>query len=78
MPKMNYDYGERAPVSYANFYIANQIVLVPQFNHENDKLALSIIANLFPNHEAIGIDCTNLIYGGGTIHCITQQEPHTK
>lgn len=75
MPKMDYDNEERAPVSYANFYIANNLVLVPQFNHENDEPALAIIKKLFPNYHVIGIDCTNLIYGGGTIHCITQQEP---
>jgi agmatine deiminase len=75
MPKMDYDNDERAPVSYANFYIANNLVLVPQFNHKNDKRALEIIKEVFPNRVVVGIDCTDLIYGGGTIHCITQQEP---
>ncbi len=72
---MYYDDGERAPASYANFYIANKIILVPQFGHKNDKPALEIIQALFPNRKAVGIDCRDLIYGGGTIHCITQQEP---
>lgn len=75
MPKMDYDNDERAPVSYANFYIANNLVLVPQFNHKNDERALEIITEAFPNRLVVGIDCTDLIYGGGTIHCITQQEP---
>ena len=75
MPKINYDDGKRAPASYANFYIANKIVLVPQFNDKNDKIALDIIQSQFPKRKAIGIDCTDLIYGGGTIHCITQQQP---
>jgi agmatine deiminase len=75
MPKMTYDNGKKAPVSYANFYIANKIILVPQFKHKNDKPVLEIIQSQFPNRKAIGIDCTDLIYGGGTIHCITQQQP---
>lgn len=75
MPQMNYDNGEKAPVSYANFYIANKLILVPQFKHKNDKLALNILQKIFPAHKAIGIDCEDVIYGGGTIHCITQQQP---
>ena len=80
MPRMEFDrpiyFGTKvAPVSYANFYIANQSVLVPQFNDKNDAPALEIIQSLFPNRLTIGIDCTDLIYGGGAIHCITQQQP---
>lgn len=75
LPNFHYDDGELAPASYANFYIANQVVLVPQFNDPNDAPALKIIQSLFPERPAIGIDCTDLIYGGGTIHCITQQQP---
>lgn len=74
MPKISYDDGEQAPASYANFYIANKVVLMPTFAHENDVVALQIIQKLFPERKVIGIDCTDLIYGGGTIHCITQQE----
>jgi agmatine deiminase len=77
MPKVYYDNGERAPASYANFYIANQMVLVPTFEHENDTVALEIIQTLFPERAVIGINCIDLIYGGGTLHCITQQEMQT-
>ncbi len=77
LPHMNYDNGESAPVSYTNFYVANKVVLVPQFNHVNDKKALDILQRAFPNRKTIGIDCSNLIYGGGTIHCVTQQQPLT-
>lgn len=75
MPQMNYDDDERAPVSYANFYIANKSVLVPQFSHKNDQVAIDILQELFMDREIIGIDCKNIIYGGGAIHCITQQQP---
>ena len=75
MPKMLYDDRSQAPVSYANFYIANRVVLVPQFRHHNDQIAQAIIQSLFPLHRVVGIDCRDLIYGGGTIHCITQQQP---
>ncbi len=75
MPKMLYDNGERAPASYLNFYIANNLVLVPQFHDKNDKKALKIIQELFPSYEVFGIDSSDLIYGGGSIHCITQQQP---
>lgn len=75
MPKMYYDDGQRAPASYANFYIANSIVLVPQFKDPNDQVALEIMQAAFPDREIIGIDCKDLIYGGGSIHCITQQQP---
>lgn len=75
IPQMHYEDGTRAPVSYANFYIANQLVLVPEFKHKNDKHATKILQSLFPNHKIVGIDCTDLIYGGGSIHCITQQQP---
>ena len=75
MPHFRYDDGELAPASYANFYVANQVVLVPQFNDPNDGKALEIIQSLFPDRRAIGIDCTDLLYGGGAIHCITQQQP---
>lgn len=75
MPNFHYDDGELAPASYANFYIANQVVLVPQFNGPNDAPALEIIQSLFPERKAIGIDCADLIYGGGTIHCLTREQP---
>ncbi len=75
MPHFNYDDGTKAPASYANFYIGNGVVLVPTFNDSNDAKALEIIGSLFPDRIVVGIDCTDVIYGGGAIHCITQQEP---
>ncbi len=65
----------RLPASYANFYIGNKVVLVPVFGQENDKRALSIIQKAFPDRKVTGIDCTDLVYGFGAIHCITQQQP---
>lgn len=75
MPHMNYNDGTKAPVSYANFYISNKVVLVPTFNDSNDVKALQIIQSCFSDRKVIGIDCTDIIYGGGALHCITQQEP---
>ncbi len=75
MPKPLYFSGQRLPASYANFYIANRTVLVPTFNDPNDRLALNILAGLFPHHEVTGIDCTALVWGLGTLHCMTQQQP---
>jgi agmatine deiminase len=65
----------RLPASYANFYIANGVVLVPVFNDPNDRFALDILADLFPNREVVGIYCGDLVWGFGTIHCMTQQQP---
>jgi len=67
----------RLPASYANFYIANQLVLVPVFNDPNDRVALDILASLFPSREVVGIYCGDLVWGFGTIHCMTQQQPST-
>jgi agmatine deiminase len=67
--------GRRLPASYANFYIANGIVLVPVFNDANDRFALDIFADLFPDREVVGIYCGDLIWGFGAIHCMTQQQP---
>ena len=75
MPHVNYEDGEKAPVSYTNFYIGNASVLVPQFNDVYDDKALRILNECFPRREVIGIDCSDIIYGGGSIHCITQQQP---
>jgi len=69
------DKSHRLPASYANFYIANSAVLVPVFGRENDKKALKIIQKVFPERKIVGIDCTDLVYGLGAIHCITQQLP---
>jgi agmatine deiminase len=67
--------GERLPASYANFYIANGIVLVPTFNDPNDRLALNTLAGLFPDRQVIGIHAVDLVWGFGTLHCLTQQQP---
>lgn len=63
------------PASYANFYIANTVVLVPQYEDANDKRALSTIAKFFPDRRTLGIDCRELIWGLGAFHCLTQQQP---
>lgn len=67
--------GQRLPASYANFYIANESVLVPTFNDENDRIALGILSELFPNRKIVGIHAVDLVWGLGTLHCLTQQEP---
>jgi len=67
--------GQRLPASYANFYIANDLVLVPTFNDCHDRHALNIIADCFPSREVIGIHCVDFIWGLGALHCMTQQEP---
>jgi agmatine deiminase len=67
--------GQRLPASYANFYIANGVVLVPIFNDPNDRRALNIIADLFSTRDVVGIYCRDLVWGLGTIHCMTQQQP---
>jgi agmatine deiminase len=63
------------PASYANFYIANSCVLVPTFADPADETALSILQGLFPDRRVIAIDCRELIWGLGTFHCLTQQQP---
>jgi agmatine deiminase len=75
MPGMIQHEGQRLPASYANFYIANRIVLVPTYRSAKDKQALEILQSLFPKHRVIGIDSTELIWGLGSFHCISQQEP---
>jgi agmatine deiminase len=67
--------GFRLPASYANFYIANQLVLVPVFNDANDRVALNTLAKLLPDREVVGVYCRDLVLGLGTIHCMTQQLP---
>jgi agmatine deiminase len=67
--------GVRLPASYANFYIGNAVVLVPTFNDPNDRRALEILADLFPTRAVIGIHAVDLVWGLGTLHCMTQQEP---
>jgi agmatine deiminase len=67
--------GERLPASYANFYICNGAVLVPTFNDPHDRVALNALAEAMPAHRVIGIHAVDLVWGLGTIHCLTQQEP---
>jgi agmatine deiminase len=67
--------GERLPASYANFYIANGIVIVPTFNDRNDRVALNTLAELMPDREVVGVHAVDLVWGFGTLHCLTQQQP---
>ncbi len=67
--------GQRLPASYANFYLANGLVLVPTFNDPNDRIALNTLAECFPERSVTGIHCTDFIWGLGALHCMTQQEP---
>jgi agmatine deiminase len=75
MPQPLYFDGQRLPASYANFYIANSVVLVPTFNDPNDRVALGVLSDLFPGRKVVGIHAVDLLWGLGTIHCMTQQEP---
>ncbi|HXW62010.1 MAG TPA: agmatine deiminase family protein [Candidatus Acidoferrales bacterium] len=75
MPRPVYFAGQRLPASYANFYIANGIVLVPTFNDPADRIALNSLASVFPGHKVVPIYSRDLVLGLGTIHCMTQQFP---
>ncbi len=77
MPQPVWFDGQQLPASYANFYIANKIVLVPTFSDRNDRAALNILAGLFPDREVIGIAARDLVLGLGTLHCLSQQQPTT-
>jgi agmatine deiminase len=78
MPQPAYWAGQRLPASYANFYIANDRVLVPTFNDPADRKALGILAELFPGRSVAGIHAVDLVWGFGTLHCLTQQEPRSR
>jgi agmatine deiminase len=67
--------GQRLPASYANFFIANRLVLIPTFNDPADRIALDTLAQLFPDREVIGIHSVDLVLGLGTLHCLSQQQP---
>ena len=67
--------GQRLPASYANFYIANGVVLVPTFNDPADRIALETLARLMPRRRVVGIHAVDLVWGLGTLHCLTQQQP---
>ncbi|MBY0356090.1 MAG: agmatine deiminase family protein [Rickettsiales bacterium] len=75
MPRPLFFEGHRLPASYANFLITNQYVLVPTFNDPADRVALSILAECFPEREVVGIHAVDLVWGLGTLHCLTQQMP---
>ncbi len=75
MPSPVYMDGQRLPASYANFYIANSAVLVPTFNDPRDIIALGTLGELFPGRPVVGIHALDLVWGLGTIHCLTQQQP---
>jgi len=75
MPRPVVFEGRQLPASYANFYIANSVVLVPVFNDPNDRIALNSLAELFPTREIVPIYCGDLIWGFGALHCMTQQQP---
>jgi agmatine deiminase len=75
MPRPVIFSGQRLPASYANFYIANGLVLVPTFNDPADRAALAALARLFPDREVVGIHSGELIWGLGALHCMTQQQP---
>jgi agmatine deiminase len=65
----------RLPASYANFYIANRVVLVPAFDAPTDKKVVMILKKCFPDRKIVPIDCRNLVWGLGAFHCLTQQQP---
>ena len=67
--------GQRLPASYANFYIANSAVVVPTYRSKNDEKALNILQQCFPDRKVVGIDSTDIIWGLGSFHCLSQQEP---
>jgi agmatine deiminase len=75
MPAPLWFRGQRLPASYANFYICNAGVMVPTFNDPRDRVALGILAELFPDRPVIGIHAVDLVWGFGTLHCLTQQQP---
>ena len=75
MPTPLYFDGVRLPASYANFYIGNAAVIVPTFNDRNDRVALGILGDLFKDRPVIGIHAVDLVWGFGSLHCLTQQQP---
>ncbi len=78
MPSPLYFKGQRLPASYANFYISNAAVLVPAFNDPKDRVALGILGELFQDRAVVGIHAVDLIWGLGTLHCLTQQQPRAR
>jgi len=77
MPRPLEHEGQRLPASYANFYVANGVVLAPTYDRERDATALAVLQRCFPDRRVVGIDCTDLVWGLGAFHCVTQQWPAT-
>ena len=75
MPRPLVFRGQRLPASYANFLIAGRVVLVPTFNDQSDRLALGILAEAFPGREVVGVHAVDLVWGLGTVHCLSHEEP---
>jgi agmatine deiminase len=75
MPAPLYYDGVRLPASYANFYIGNEAVLVPTFNDAKDRIALGILGELFPDRRVVGIHAVDLVWGFGTVHCLSHELP---
>jgi agmatine deiminase len=75
MPRPLFLDRQRLPASYANFYVANEAVLVPTFNDPADREALGILAEQFPDRPVVGIHSVDLVWGLGTLHCLSQQQP---
>ena len=78
MPRAMYQDGQRLPASYANFYIANGVVLLPTYDPERDEQARATLQGLFPDRRVVGIDCVDLVWGLGAFHCVTQQWPEPR
>jgi agmatine deiminase len=78
MPSPVFFEGQRLPASYANFYIANGVVIVPTFNDPRDREALSVLAAVFPDRAVVGVHATDLVWGLGTLHCLTREQPATR
>jgi agmatine deiminase len=75
MPRRLEHDGQRLPASYANFYIANGLVLLPTYDPPRDEEARATLQTVFPGRDVLGIDCTDLVWGLGAFHCVTQQWP---
>jgi agmatine deiminase len=75
MPRPRYHDNQRLPASYLNFYIANGVVIVPQFDDPADRTAIETLARLFPGRQIRGLEALDLAWGLGAFHCITQQQP---
>jgi agmatine deiminase len=75
MPAPIYFDGQRLPASYANFYISNAGVLVPTFNDPKDRIALGVLADVFTDRPVLGIHAVDLVWGLGTLHCLTREQP---